>query len=878
MRLYQPAAGYTENFAGYANYAAFTAARTDTTPLFQNYYGTEFQNAYFGFDTTERYNGNPSLYFVYNAIPSEDRGWYSADIGPVSSIYVRARVRMSPTFVPVGGTPNLGFDLQTIYTNYTLGGWDYIRLTIHNGGVYFIQRIDGTEQTPRYIGPASLWYSPLQYIVAAEVFDTSSVRIKVYVGTMDDRRNDLTLFASEVFAFPGALAFGDTEHFTSFWGRMPTPGDLTFRIWIYSIEVGTAPEIDGAAELSVRETVLVRTSKETPRINHVYRTDFLEFYYIESFYANKPWMFTTITEDWAIEYGRAFRIGQPALRGLFRTSPTRNGKHTAGPMTGDLAGTTNWCSRQIFEMATGFNPTMTLGGAREGIRISEIPWTDGLGGYDYSTIIINDNEIRHVWDANNNTYDDTTVIGTRANWTGGVKQVVHWAQRVSSTSVRVRIWFGAVTTNAGTMNYTGLTLVHDETYTTSYTDPTVDSPVMWSSHDTSEFPASDAWMFWLYFSGQGPVNYQQDPNAMWTDVVLDVVQPHEAVIATIAYAMLIEQTVELGLFSEVTFTALATLLDAVRVTPTQALRGRWAAVLANGVRAAERTRLGHGTVVANGVLVTATDVVQRAVLVAEALKWTAVVQPAARYRVPLADAVRTSVAIARFLGGSLADQVTTTPSVVVQARWRAGALDSVSAADVAAIGRFIVRVDAEDTITVSFEAAVRALLTGVLDEAVQITAGLMLPTGEFITWATNTRTGATSEYENYPFNSFARRGTRYLGAAQDGLYVLDGDDDAGEDIIARLRTGYAQFAGSRFASLAGMYLGMHATGAVFVRLLTGDGKSYTYRVNAQSMETTKVQVGKGLRTRYLACELETTGQDFDLDTIEFVPLGAKRRV
>jgi hypothetical protein len=44
------------------------------------------------------------------------------------------------------------------------------------------------------------------------------------------------------------------------------------------------------------------------------------------------------------------------------------------------------------------------------------------------------------------------------------------------------------------------------------------------------------------------------------------------------------------------------------------------------------------------------------------------------------------------------------------------------------------------------------------------------------------------------------------------------------------------------------------------------------------MITTRVQVGKGLRARYYAFELETVdGQDFDLESIEFVPLVVQRR-
>ena len=59
---------------------------------------------------------------------------------------------------------------------------------------------------------------------------------------------------------------------------------------------------------------------------------------------------------------------------------------------------------------------------------------------------------------------------------------------------------------------------------------------------------------------------------------------------------------------------------------------------------------------------------------------------------------------------------------------------------------------------------------------------------------------------------------------------------------------------------------------------TGDGKTYTYAVVGKDMQTTKVHMGKGLRARYFAFELISTGQDFDLDDIEFMPLVAQRRV
>ena len=81
-----------------------------------------------------------------------------------------------------------------------------------------------------------------------------------------------------------------------------------------------------------------------------------------------------------------------------------------------------------------------------------------------------------------------------------------------------------------------------------------------------------------------------------------------------------------------------------------------------------------------------------------------------------------------------------------------------------------------------------------------------------------------------------------------------------------------------FRSFKAAYLGMRGNGDVILKLDTGDGKTYTYQTVIQDMQSTKVRLGKGLRARYFSFELISTGQDFDLDTVEFIPLVAQRRV
>ena len=156
--------------------------------------------------------------------------------------------------------------------------------------------------------------------------------------------------------------------------------------------------------------------------------------------------------------------------------------------------------------------------------------------------------------------------------------------------------------------------------------------------------------------------------------------------------------------------------------------------------------------------------------------------------------------------------------------------------------------------------------------------GGFTPSGSVTTWAINMRNGAATEYENYNFNSFAKIGNKYIAASQDGLYELNGDTDDGADIIADFAGGYAQFGGSHFASLKAVYLGLRGSGDFVFRLVEGDGTTRDYAVSARDMKTARIDLGKGLRSRYFSWELISSGQDFDLDSIEFVPIILKRRI
>lgn len=169
--------------------------------------------------------------------------------------------------------------------------------------------------------------------------------------------------------------------------------------------------------------------------------------------------------------------------------------------------------------------------------------------------------------------------------------------------------------------------------------------------------------------------------------------------------------------------------------------------------------------------------------------------------------------------------------------------------------------------------------SAVVLDLIEVASDMAEPGGSMSTWQMNTRTGAVTNYGNYNFNSFARLGLQqYIGATSDGLYQLDGPDDDGEPIVGVIRGGYLKFGGTHLSRIKAAYIAQRGDGCYLLKIVTGPGDEYIYEANTRSMETAKFSMGKGQRATYFAFELMSTGQDFDIDTIEFVPIVVQRRV
>ncbi len=268
--------------------------------------------------------------------------------------------------------------------------------------------------------------------------------------------------------------------------------------------------------------------------------------------------------------------------------------------------------------------------------------------------------------------------------------------------------------------------------------------------------------------------------------------------------------------------------------------------------------------------------IARGVHILESLGLAETLAGSARYGISRADNIRLVDRILQFLGGEAADTLQLAPVVQGQQLAHRTVSDTLELVE-GITPKFLIGAVAQDVVDLSADQVIQMLFQPHLRETVEFSGAYISPGGGFTAWTMNTRTAAVTEYTNFEFNSFAAVGNKYLAASSSGLFELLGDTDDGDDIVARIKSGYMQFGGVHLSRLKAAYIATRGAGDFILRIITGDGVTYDYAASTRDMLTTKVNMGKGQRARYFAFDLLSAGQDFDLDSIEFVPIVVQRR-
>lgn len=152
-------------------------------------------------------------------------------------------------------------------------------------------------------------------------------------------------------------------------------------------------------------------------------------------------------------------------------------------------------------------------------------------------------------------------------------------------------------------------------------------------------------------------------------------------------------------------------------------------------------------------------------------------------------------------------------------------------------------------------------------------------------WVLSADDQAFSQYENYPFTSIASFKGKPYGVADDGLYLLEGDDDAGDPIQAALRTGFSAFGQRVLKDAKSAYIGYTSSGQMVLKVAVskrGEKHEYWYQLKhgvSDDMRTGRATIQRGLRSTYWQFELvNKDGADFEIDDVTIVYNILSRRI
>lgn len=251
----------------------------------------------------------------------------------------------------------------------------------------------------------------------------------------------------------------------------------------------------------------------------------------------------------------------------------------------------------------------------------------------------------------------------------------------------------------------------------------------------------------------------------------------------------------------------------------------------------------------------------------------------------LADALSARDVVSYGDVADIADGVTGTDTLLAALTRFAQVADAATAADTTDATLHVAVVLA-DTAAVEDASTVLAHLLADIQDYADAWVSFKFADESYTGWVMNAEgERPLSEYQGFNFNSFAEIGGRYYGAADDGLYLLEGADDAGAPIDASIKTMVIDFGSAQQKRVRAAYLGYTASGKLLLKVRAVDGgelKEYWYEaqdLSAQAPREQMVRIGRGLKSRYWQFELANVdGADFELDALELYPVVLNRRV
>lgn len=139
-----------------------------------------------------------------------------------------------------------------------------------------------------------------------------------------------------------------------------------------------------------------------------------------------------------------------------------------------------------------------------------------------------------------------------------------------------------------------------------------------------------------------------------------------------------------------------------------------------------------------------------------------------------------------------------------------------------------------------------------------------------------------TEYTAWPFNQIVRWQGNYYGIADDGIYLLGGDDDDGDPIAWRARTGITNFGSRQEKFVRQTFLHGRLGSRVTAKVSIGEAADVTYAAlieRGSNAQAHRIKYGKGLRAQFWSFEIaDTSGSALDLHGMQHDPVESTRKV
>lgn len=177
-----------------------------------------------------------------------------------------------------------------------------------------------------------------------------------------------------------------------------------------------------------------------------------------------------------------------------------------------------------------------------------------------------------------------------------------------------------------------------------------------------------------------------------------------------------------------------------------------------------------------------------------------------------------------------------------------------------------------------------SLAKGIMKESVDESFILSIPTASgqdtYLAYLLSPETMSVSNYNNYNFDGCTKFKDKYLFFNSTGLYEYGGKRDNNSVYSAYVETIAFNFGSSNLKQVPSIYLGHTSSGYIYLKVKTDGRKESHYKLNkrTENLNTQKIDIGKGLISRYFQFELVTDADDFSVESIDFYPVELRRKI